>query len=163
MTPPSKKLKLGIFTFSCCEDSTIMFTEMLNDHWEQWKDLVEFKHARVLQDKNDLNDIDVAFVEGAIANERDREKLKEIRDNSKKLVAIGSCACTGAPSDQRNKFDEETQKCIQYLLDRYGYETKVLPLDAVVTVDDKVPGCPMIEAKFLEVLTKYLKEFKIIE
>lgn len=157
------KLKLGWFSFSCCEDNTIIFTELLNDNWESWKNLVEFKHARVLQSKNVMEDIDVSFVEGAIANKKNREELLEIRKNSKKVVAIGSCACTGVPSNHRNQFDDETKASIQYLLDRYGYEQEVLPLDKIIEVDDKVPGCPMIEASFLKILEKYLKEFKIIE
>jgi coenzyme F420-reducing hydrogenase gamma subunit len=156
------KLKVGWFSFSCCEDNTIVFTELLNDNWEKWKDLVEFKHARVLQSNNVLEDIDVAFVEGAIANKKNREELEKIRKNSKKVVAIGSCACTGIPSNHRNKFDEETKASIQYLIDRYGYEKEVLSIDQVVEVEDKVPGCPMVEANFLKVLTKYLEEFKII-
>lgn len=157
-----KKLKVGWFSFSCCEDSTIIFTELLNDRWEDWIKILEFRHARVLQSNNTLSDIDVAFVEGAIANKHDREKLLEIRKNSKRLVAIGSCACTGIPSCQRNNFDEDTKKSIQYLLDRYGYEQKVLPLKEIVKVDDEVPGCPMAEQTFLKVLDKYLKEFGII-
>lgn len=158
-----KKLKIGWFSFSCCEDSTIMFTELLNDNWETWNDLIEFRHARVLKANNSLTDIDVAFVEGAIANKRDHDELLEIRKNSKKLVAIGSCACTGLPSSQRNQFDDDTKQSIQYLLDRYGYEKEVLPLEKIVQVDDKVPGCPMVEPLFLSVMQKYLKEFGIID
>lgn len=158
-----KKLKVGWFSFSCCEDNTIMFTELLNDNWETWKELVDFKHARVLQSNNELKDIDVAFVEGAIANKRDREELEKIRANSKKVVAVGSCACTGVPSNHRNQFDDETKASIQYLLDRYGYEQEVLPIDKIVEVEDKVPGCPMVEAVFLKTLNKYLEEFGVIE
>jgi sulfhydrogenase subunit delta len=157
-----KKLVVGWFSFSCCEDSTIMFTELLNDRWQDWVKLVEFRHARVLKSNNQLKDLDVAFVEGAIANKRDREELLKIRENSKKVVAIGSCACTGVPSSQRNLFDEDTKKAIQYLIDRYGYETEVLPLSKIIKVDDEVPGCPMVEPVFLKVLDKYLKEFQII-
>lgn len=158
-----KKLKVGWFSFSCCEDNTILFTELLNDNWQEWNKLLEFKHARVLQSNNVLKDIDVAFVEGAIANKKNHEELLEIRKNSKKVVAIGSCACTGIPSGQRNKFDDETKQAIQYLLDRYGYEKEVLPISKVVKVDDQVPGCPMVEANFLKVLNKYLVEFGIIK
>jgi sulfhydrogenase subunit delta len=156
------KLKLGWFSFSCCEDNTIVFTELLNDNWDKWKDLVEFKHARVLKSNNDLTDIDVAFVEGAIANKRNRAELEEIRANSKKVVAIGSCACTAIPSGHRNQFDEDTKNAMQYLLDRYGYEKDVLPISSVVQIDDKVPGCPIPEAAFIKVLEKYLVEFGII-
>jgi coenzyme F420-reducing hydrogenase gamma subunit len=138
-----------------------MFTELLNDNWEKWKDLVEFVHARILKSNNVLKDLDVAFVEGAIANKKDHEELLEIRKNSKKLVAIGSCACTAIPSGQRNLFDQDTKNAMQYLLDRYSYENEVLPLEKVVQVDDKVPGCPMVEAVFLKTLEKYLKEFGV--
>lgn len=157
-----KKLKIGWFSFSCCEDSTIVFTELLNDHWKDWKNLIEFRHARVLQANNTYSDIDVAFVEGAIANIRDREELLKIRENSKKLVAIGSCACTAIPSGQRNLFDEDTKRAMQYLIDRFGYEKEVLPVSKIVHVDDQVPGCPMVEAVFLKIIEKYLQEFQII-
>jgi coenzyme F420-reducing hydrogenase gamma subunit len=157
------KLKLGWFSFSCCEDNTIVFTEILNDNWGKWKDLVVFKHARVLQSKNELKDIDVAFVEGAIANKKNRAELEEIRANSKKVIAIGSCACTAVPAGHRNQFDEDTKSAMQYLLDRYGYENEVLPLAKVVQIDDQLPGCPINETAFINLLNKYLKEFKIIE
>jgi len=157
-----KKLKIGWFSFSCCEDSTIMFTEMLNDNWAAWSKLVEFRHARVLKANNNLSDIDVSFVEGAIANKNDRQELEEIRKNSKRVVAIGSCACTGIPSNNRNMFPEADKQAIQYLLDRFGMEKEVLPIEKVVPIDDKVPGCPMVEPVFLKVLDKYLKEFGII-
>jgi len=157
-----KKLKVGWFSFSCCEDSSIMFTELLNDRWQDWVKLIEFRHARILKSNNTLSDIDVSFVEGAIANKRDREELVKIRENSKKVVAIGSCACTGLPSSQRNAFSEDEKNAIQYLLDRYGYEAKVLALKDIVKVDDEVPGCPMVEPVFLKVVDKYLKEFGIV-
>src|SRR3989344_4087938 len=94
----NKKLKIGWFSFSCCEDSTIVFTELLNDHFEEWSKVVDFQYVRVLRKKNKLEGLDVAFVEGAIASDREKKELLEIRKNCKKLVAIGSCACTGGPS-----------------------------------------------------------------
>src|SRR3989344_4536406 len=43
---PKKKLNIGWFSFTCCEDSTIMLTEMLNDHYEEWFKLLNFKEIR---------------------------------------------------------------------------------------------------------------------
>ncbi|MDO8641156.1 MAG: hypothetical protein Q7R33_06390, partial [Nitrosarchaeum sp.] len=83
-------------------------------HFEEWSKVVEFAHVRILRSKNTLKGLDVAFVEGAIANKKDEEKLKEIRRNCKKLVAIGSCANTGGPSAQRNNFPKELQKDIEF-------------------------------------------------
>ncbi|HLC65686.1 MAG TPA: hypothetical protein VJI46_06205 [Candidatus Nanoarchaeia archaeon] len=157
----SKKLKIGWFSFSCCEDSTIIFTEMLNDHYAEWSKVIEFQHVRILKKNNMLKGLDVAFVEGAIASEKDAGKAKKIRDNCKKLVAIGSCAVTGMPSAQRNLFDEEKKKEIAFLLERFKLAEKVVPLSEVVKVDAQVPGCPMSENDFLAMLESCLKEFGI--
>ncbi len=156
------KLKIGWFSFSCCEDSTIIFTELLNDHFEEWSKLIDFQHVRVLKGKNKLEGLDVAFVEGAIANAEDAKKLKDIRKNCKKLVAIGSCAINGMPSAQRNQFDPKRKKEIEFLIKKFHLAKKVRNLEQVIKVDEKVPGCPMNESVFLSVVEKCLKEFKVI-
>ena len=61
-----RKLRVGWFSFTCCEDSTIVMTELMNERWQEWKDKIEFVYARILQSFNELKDIDVSFVEGAI-------------------------------------------------------------------------------------------------
>jgi coenzyme F420-reducing hydrogenase gamma subunit len=162
MAKEGKKLKIGWFSFSCCEDSSIVFTELLNDHFEEWAKVVDFQYVRILKSKNKLEGLDVAFVEGAIASAREKKKLLEIRKNCKKLVAIGSCACTGGPSAQRNVFSPELHKEIEFLLKKFHQADKVSKLEDLVKVDAKVPGCPMNEAVFLKTLDKMLKEFKIV-
>jgi len=157
-----KKLKIGWFSFTCCEDSTIMFTEMLNDHLLAWKKILDFRHCNILKSKNELSDIDVAFVEGAICTERDKEKLKKIREVSKYIVAIGACAVTGLPTGHRNNFNEEMKKEIAPYLLQFNQSTRVYALHELIEVDDKVPGCPMIETEFVKTIDKYLHEFKII-
>ncbi len=157
-----RKLKIGWFSFSCCEDSTIIFTEILNDHYMEWKNLLDIKSALVLQKKSEIKDLDVAFVEGAITSQKQEKKLLEIRKESKRLVAIGACACVGMPSSQRNLFDQTTREEIINILIRFQYSDKVKRLSEVITVDDQVPGCPMDENIFLNVVNKYLKEFGII-
>ena len=155
----AKKLRVGWFSFSCCEDSTIIFTELLNDHYRQWKDKVHFVSALILQKRSEIKNLDVSFVEGAITSEKQEKKLLEIRKASKKLVAVGSCACVGMPSSQRNLFNEGTKEEIKNILIRFQYKDKVQKLSDIVTVDDQVSGCPMDENVFLKVINKYLKEF----
>ena len=97
-----KKLKIGWFSFTCCEDSTMVWVELMNENYFKWKDLLDIRHARVLRRNNSLANIDVAFVEGAITTEADAKRLRSIRKNSKRLVAVGSCAIEAMPSGQRN-------------------------------------------------------------
>jgi coenzyme F420-reducing hydrogenase gamma subunit len=158
---PKKKLRMGWFSFACCEDSTMVFVELLNENFFKWKKLLDIRYARVLRRKNKINNLDVSFVEGAIATEKDAKKLKEIRENSKKLIAIGSCAINGMPAAQRNIFDEERKKEIAFLIKRFKQTDKVRTVKEIVNIDDEVPGCPMDENIFLNILDKYLKEFGI--
>lgn len=156
------KLKTGWFSFTCCEDSTIVFIELMNDNFVKWKDLLEFKYFRTLKGKNDFTNLDLAFVEGAISNDKELEFLKEIRKNSKKLIAIGSCACTGSPANQRNFFDDSTKNEISHILVQFGHRSKVSPISEFVKVDDFISGCPMDETLFLSKLETYLKEFGLV-
>jgi len=140
----------------------MIFLELMNDYFFEWEKIIDFKYLKLLKSKNELKDLDVAFVDGAISTFKEEDKLKEIRKKSKKLVAIGSCAVNGSPSNQRNFFSEDTKREIKVILDNFGHRDKVSALNEIVTVDDYVPGCPMEESKFLEVLNKYLKEFKVV-
>ncbi len=157
------KLRIGWFTFTCCEDSSIVFLELMNRDYFKWKQQLDFRYCKMLKSKNVLDELDVAFVEGAISNDREKEKLLEIRAKSRYLVAIGSCACTGYPSAQRNDFPDHMKARIQPFLEKWDLYKDVLRLDQVVKVDERVDGCPMFEAIFLRVLDKYLKEFGIPE
>jgi sulfhydrogenase subunit delta len=157
-----KKLKVGLFSFTSDEGCSIVLVELMNDHFFDWEKVIDFRYFKLLKSQNDMEDLDVAFVEGAISTFKDVKRLKEIRENSKRLVAIGSCAVNGSPSNQRNFFSPDTVKEIKLVLDRFGHREKVSPLNEIIKVDDFVPGCPMDEKKFLEVLNKYLKEFKVV-
>ena len=59
----SKKIKVGWFSFSCCEDSTVMFTELLNDHYKEWLPLLDIRHARVQTIGDEV--VDTFYVRGA--------------------------------------------------------------------------------------------------
>ena len=155
----NKKIKIGWFTFSCCEDSTIVMTELMNEHWQEWKKIFDFRHVNVLKSKNILDELDIAFVEGAIVSQDHINKLKEIREKSKKIVAIGACACIGMPSAQRNYFNKEQKQEIETLIARFSALSEVLKVSDVVKIDAEVPGCPMDPDKFLNVVSNLVKEF----
>ena len=95
-------------------------------------------------------------VEGAITADSQEQKLKDIRQKAKKLVAIGACAVVGSPSNQRNFFNRTQFEEINPILERFKYKEKVLKLSDIVKVDESVPGCPMNEGVFLQIMDKYL-------
>lgn len=153
------KIKIGWFSFSCCEDNTVVMTEVMNDHWQEWKQIFDFRHVRVLKSNNIFDAFDIAFIEGAVASAEHEARVKEIRAISKKVVAIGSCACLGLPAGQRNTFTEEQKKSIDFLLTRFSALDKVKKLSDVITVDVEIPGCPMSPEVFLEKVNLLVSEF----
>ncbi|MDO8497723.1 MAG: hypothetical protein Q7S61_04225 [bacterium] len=159
----TKKMVIGWFSFTCCEDSTILLTELLNDHLDEWKKVVEFRYMRAIKTKNSIEGLDVAFIEGAISSDSQAKEVQKIRENTKYVIAIGSCACTGMPSASRNLFSNEAliQEKIQWYMSNFDYSQKVKKLEEVIKVDDKVMGCPMDANTFLEILQKYLAIFKV--
>lgn len=164
MEVPAKKLAVGWFSFTCCEDSTILLTELLNTYLDSWKHLVDFKYIKALKSNNDPYNLDVAFIEGAVSSDSQAEEVKKIRANAKYVVAIGACACTGMPSASRNAFTPQhiTEKIKDYM-SRFNYGEKVKKLEDVIKADDKVEGCPMKTETFLAVLFKYLKVFGVTD
>ena len=158
-----RRLVVGWFSFTCCEDSTILLAELLNDHLDEWVQVVEFRHMKALKTNNSMEGLDVAFVEGAISSDSQADEVRRIRDNARYVVAIGACACTGKPSTSRNQFvDEQINERIQWYLDHFDYGKEVKPLDEVIEVDDMVRGCPMKVDSFHQTLGKYLELFEVV-
>ena len=161
-TDQHNRLIVGWFSFTCCEDSTILFTELLNDHFDEWKEVIEFRHMKALKTNNALTGLDVAFIEGAISSESQAKEVQQIRENAQYVVAIGACACTGQPSTSRNQFaSEQINERIRWYLSHFDYGKEVKKLSDVIQVDDMVRGCPMKVPSFLETLKKYLELFDI--
>lgn len=154
------KIKIGWFSYSCCEDNTVVMTEVLNDHWEEWKKFFDFRHFRVLKKNNILDELDIAFIEGAVASPEQEKQIQDIRNISKKLVAVGSCAVLGLPAGQRNNFTEEQHQNIDFLVMRFGAFPKVKKVSDVVKVDVEIPGCPMSPDVFLQKVNALVAELR---
>jgi len=133
--------------------------ELLNTHWQDWIKKIEFRHCKALRRIHPLGSMDVAFIEGAISSDEQAAKLKQIRSLAKTLVAIGSCAVTGQPSAQRNLFTPEQQQQIKPILEKFSYADQVKKVADVVSVDHIIPGCPMDEKKFLQLLNQLINKY----
>jgi sulfhydrogenase subunit delta len=158
-----KRLRIGFFSFTGCEGCMIEFLEVLNTKYFDWAPKIDVVYSRLLREKtNKMSDMDVAFIEGGISSFTEEERLKEIRSKAKYMVAIGSCAISGAPNNYRNYFDEQTRKEIEPVLKRFKHREKVSGISEIVKVDAIVPGCPILDSKFIEVMEKYMKEFGVI-
>lgn len=114
-------------------------------------------------DEKNISEVDIGIIEGAVANKENERILKRLREKSKILVAVGTCACFGALPGIRNMFQEE---CIAEISDdRLGDRLSRVecsrpqgkPLHQFVTVDYAVPGCPPLLKTLKETITNLLK------
>lgn len=142
--------RVGIFSFTCCEGCVVVFIEALNGKYFEWKEKMKIENFRALKRVKKIGELDIAIVEGAISTESEVRKLKEIREKAKVLVAMGSGAVNGYPSNQRNKFSAKMKREIAGELERMGQLEKVLPLKEYVKVDVEIDGCPVDEGELIK-------------
>lgn len=131
--PVVNKIKLGHVHMSGCTgclvstaDNNLEFIKILDNY----ADLV---YGLTLADVRHIPEMDVALVEGSVCIQ-DHESVKEIRETrekSKIVVALGSCACYGnitrfSRGGQHNQPQHES----------------FLPIGDLIDVDLYIPGCP---------------------
>jgi coenzyme F420-reducing hydrogenase gamma subunit len=157
------KPKLGIYELTGCSGEQLIFL-----HSEELLlDLVKVFDLRVwvmATSGPEIDDVDVALIEGSVGTEQDAERLKEIRKRAKTLVAIGDCACYGciqAQSANDGKYQERLKLV-------YGDPSKITirkpmeaqPVDAIVKVDYCLPGCPINARQTFALVTRLARGFQ---
>lgn len=151
-----KKKRVGIFSLTCDEGCSIFLIEIFNEKLVGWLEKIEIGYFLSIKDHMEINDLDIALIEGVVSTQQDVEDVLKIREESKIIIAMGSCAITTMPSGQRNGFNDRQLKEIEKDLKKFKYLPKCVPISEVVKVDDQVSGCPILKEKFIEVFEKYL-------
>ena len=150
------KPKIAFFDFACCEGCQLQVAnlgEALLDVLAL-ADVVEFRE--VMTEKWD-GPYDVAIVEGSITTEEAVERIKQIRERSKILIAYGSCATIGGVNGMKNTYKLEDIRKTVYGDQAHFFPTiETKPVDQVVPVDYYVHGCPIYPPEFLKVLKSIL-------
>ena len=150
------KPQVAFFDFAGCEGDQLQVVnleEQLLDLLGQ-VDIVEFREASTAR----ADKYDIAFIEGSITRPSDEERLKDIRERSTYVVAIGACATIGGINMMKNLHDLEDVKTWVYGDDAGQIETYATrPIDAVVKVDAYVHGCPIDRTEFLQVVKAMLQ------
>jgi sulfhydrogenase subunit delta len=151
------KPRVGIFGLTGCAGDQL---QILNceDELLRLAESVRIADWVMVSSDNDHNcRLDIAFVEGVVATERDLEILRTIRARTTFLVAIGTCAVWGGLPAMRNNIPRE-------VLEREIETADTLPLDTVealpathfVHFDLLLPGCPIERHEFLATVRSLL-------
>jgi len=148
------KPKVAFFDFACCEGCQLQIANLEEDviGLTNLVDVVEFREVLT----GTAPEYDIAFIEGSITRKADEERLIDIRNRSKLLVAFGQCAVSGGI----NRLKNNRESLDQVKHEVYGdhahmphldtYPTK--GVDEVVNVDFHIPGCPIDRNEFLSIV-----------
>lgn len=135
--------KIAIFDFTDCEGCEV---ELINLK-ERLLDLlrgVEIVNWRLAKEGNDPGPFDIAIIEGTPVTPSEQGLLRQIRQRSEKIVALGACACTGGiPAIVEDK--KERPRFFESVYPK-GYEPRgneAKPLSHYVRVDHQINGCPV--------------------
>ena len=121
---------------------------------EAWVAQYKLVYMPLVISAEDVPAVDVLLISGGVRTDEDLYKLRRAVKNAQQVVAVGTCAISGGVAnlgdrdDIRALFLAETDRPhVPRLL------PKSHPVDAFVTVDLYVPGCPPTSELFMAVLT----------
>ena len=151
-----KKPRVGIFDFACCEGCQLQIANMGETVLDVLGavDVVEWREA--MSEKWGKN-LDVAIVEGSITTPHAVERVREIREKAKVVIAYGSCATIGGVNGMKNGFELTDIRKYVYGETYEAFETEATKaVHQVVPVDYFVNGCPVYIPEFVTVLKAVL-------
>jgi coenzyme F420-reducing hydrogenase gamma subunit len=152
MTGPT----LAVFKFASCDGCQLT----LLDCEDELLGLAEKVHiAHFLEATSTVIEgpYDVSLVEGSVTTEHDAERIRQVRAESKLLVAIGACATAGGIQALRNLSDIDEYRRVVYARPEYiSTLATSTPISDHVEVDLELRGCPIDRRQLLEVLTALL-------
>jgi sulfhydrogenase subunit delta len=154
--PARPRPRLGVFKFASCDGCQLTLLDCEDEllgvaHEVEVADFREASSA-VLDGPFDLS-----LVEGSVTTAHDRERILEIRAQSKTLVTIGACATAGGIQALRNFGDVDEYRRVVYARPEYIQTLATsTPIRDHVAVDFELRGCPIDKHQLLEVISAYL-------
>ena len=151
-----KKIRLAVFKLSSCSGCQQQIID-LGEDLLALTEKIEIAYFLEASSKTTPGPYDVVLIEGSVSTPQEVELVKEIRENSKIVVAVGSCATYGGIQALRNWLDfSEVKEQVYPNPDWIKALEKSSPVSDYIQVDYAVSGCPANKVQLLSVLKQII-------
>jgi coenzyme F420-reducing hydrogenase gamma subunit len=153
----AEKPKVGIHGLTGCSGDQLMILNC-EDELLDIISAIDLRFFPTATSKNDEEcELDIALVEGTVITQEDRETLHKLRQRSKILIALGTCAVWGGIPAAKNEVPRDDLKAKVYGAKSYYFSPLVpQPLSSYVNVDFAIPGCPIEKNEILLAIASLL-------
>lgn len=164
------KLRLATLWLGGCSGCHMSFLD-LDEGLIDLYSKVDIVYSPIVDTKIYPENVDVALIEGAVANEEHVHMLHTVRARTKVLIAFGDCAVAGNVTALRNLHGSPESILQQVYVDNVDLQgqipheeinivppliKRVVPVHAVVPVDVYLPGCPPSAARIRAALEQVI-------
>lgn len=154
------KPKLAVYKFSSCDGCQLSLLN-LEDELLDVAGAVEIAYFLEARSKTLPGPYDIALVEGSVSTPHEIEKIKEIRDQARFVVALGICATAGGIQALRNFTNKDELAWMVYPHPEYlNVLDTSTPISEHIRVDQELWGCPVNKYQALEVISALLQNRK---
>jgi len=151
-----KKPKLAVWKFASCDGCQLTLLDC-EDHLLAVAQEIEIANFPEASSAIVAGPYDLSLVEGSITTPHDKERIHEIRAQSKFLVTIGACATAGGIQALRNFKDVKEFTSIVYAKPEYiSTLATSTGISEHVKVDFELRGCPIDKRQLIEVISAFL-------
>ena len=152
----SPRPSVAVYKFSSCDGCQLSLLN-LEDELLDLAEVVDIAMFLEASRTARAGPYDVALVEGSVTTEHEVERILEVRQQSKTLIALGTCATAGGIQALRN-FSEAGQLAgAVYAHPEYlKYLPTSKPLSDYVKPDLELWGCPVSKTQVVEVIVALL-------
>lgn len=146
------KQRLAVHKFTSCDGCQLAFLNA-GEALLTLAELVDMVHFSEAGEVDPEAKVDIAFVEGSISTPDEELRIKKIRENSKYIITIGSCATTGGIQALRNVVDSKDWMSNVYASPEYVKSLSTsTAISQHVKVDWELWGCPVNGQQVLEAI-----------
>jgi sulfhydrogenase subunit delta len=150
------KPRLAVFKFASCDGCQLQLLSC-EDELLQIADEVEIVHFLEATSDNHPGPYDITLVEGSITTAADRQRILEVRKQSRFLMTIGACATSGGIQALKNWGDRaDFLRCVYARPEFLSTLSTSTAIADHVPVDFELRGCPINRFQLLEVLRSLL-------